>query len=70
MKKLIACLLILLLLTACAKPAAAPEEPNLPVVTEPVESPESKPEEPAEDLFVFTRENLPKLDQKVDKLLV
>lgn len=64
MKKLIACSLILLLLTACAKPAAAPEEPNLPVVTEPVETPEpeTKPEEPAEDLFVFTRENLPKLD--------
>jgi len=64
MKKLIACLLILLLLTACAKPAAAPEEPSLPAVTEPVEKPEpeTKPEKPAEDLFVFTRENLPKLD--------
>ena len=74
MEKLLAMLLLLLLLTACAKPAAEvpealPEQPAAEVLTpapevqpEPETEPEPVPEAPEENLFVFTRENLPRLD--------
>ena len=67
MKKWIVWLLvIIMLLSACAKPAETPEtlQPETAETAEPPESasvPEVEPE-PEDNLFVFTRENLPGLD--------
>lgn len=70
MKRLTALILILMLLFGgCAAPEtpeepAVPETPAVQAAPEPAEEPEAPevPETPAENLFVFTRENLPVLD--------
>lgn len=61
MKRFVIYLLVLLLLTGCSGQKTEAPEVEPPVVEEPAPVSE-EPEQPEENLFVFTRENLPVLD--------
>ncbi len=63
MKKIIAIILCLLLLTACSSnPISPTETTEATQTTTPTESTEAPIESDAPELFVFTRENFPKID--------